>query len=260
MKTSVVLLTPAFASMLLQNNTNNRKVRPTWVDDLAGIIERGEWVTTHQGIAISNKNNVLDGQHRLLAIVKSNIAVDVLLSTECDESTFVAIDRGVTRSISDVTHHSKRTAEVLSAFHKFAYASRKPSPQQIIAIYNKIGAEVDHMNAYAPSAKKSFTSAGVRCAVAMLYKAGEHNALEVYRKLTLSEFDGLPPVMQTFVKQAIENRLAPVALGLGGAGSQFHVFVKSLFCFDPKNNDRKIISVDEAMKQDAKQALIKVLA
>ncbi len=260
MKSETVLMTPAFADSLLKNNTINRKIRPTWVEDLTAIINRGEWLTTHQGIAISTKNNVLDGQHRLIAISKSGKPVEVMLFTDCQEETFIAIDRGVLRSVSDVTKYSKKTSEVLIAFHKFAYASRKPSPQQVIAVYKKIGLEVDHIHAYAPSSKKSFTSTGVRCAVAMLFKKGCEDSLDIYRKLSLSEFDGLSTVMQSFVKQAIENRLAPTSLALGGAATQFHIFTKALFCFDKRNKDRKVFSVDEAMKQDAKRLIIEVLS
>lgn len=262
MKTSTVLMTPEFARTLLKSNSINRKIRPTWVKALVEIITRGEWITTHQGIAISEKNNVIDGQHRLIAISESNIPVTVLLSTECKEETFMAVDRGVTRTIADVTHFSKKTSEVLTGLYKFINggASSKASPQQIIAMYEKIGAEVDYVHEYAPSSKKTFTSAGVRSAVAILYKQGDKDALEIYRRLTLSEFDCLSNSMQMFVKQAIENRLAPTALALGGSGSQFYIFTKSLFCFNQKNKDRKVVIVTDEMKQAAKKSILDVLA
>ena len=72
MKTEVVLVTPLLAKKWLERNTDNRDIRPSVVTGLAESITRGEWVLSHQGIAFAKSGRLLDGQHRLLAIVEAN--------------------------------------------------------------------------------------------------------------------------------------------------------------------------------------------
>ncbi len=38
-------------------------------------MREGHWDTTHQGIAIASDGTLVDGQHRLLAIVESGVTV-----------------------------------------------------------------------------------------------------------------------------------------------------------------------------------------
>jgi hypothetical protein len=99
--TSQLRISPAKAHEYLANNINNRPVRLSSVEQLAGIIERGEWRVTHQGIALDKTGKLLDGQHRLLAIIRANKAVDMLVTTGLDAATFGVIDCGRVRSFSD---------------------------------------------------------------------------------------------------------------------------------------------------------------
>lgn len=63
------LVTPKMAAEWLKLNTANRKLRRWWASAIASAIKRGEYVCTHQGVAFSASGVLLDGQHRLVAIV-----------------------------------------------------------------------------------------------------------------------------------------------------------------------------------------------
>lgn len=67
-----VAMTPAMAERFLARNEGNRLIRRYKVEAIADAIRRGEWETTHQGIAIDPDGRLIDGQHRLSAIGTSS--------------------------------------------------------------------------------------------------------------------------------------------------------------------------------------------
>ena len=101
MKTTEELITPDMAKELIARNRNNRPISEKHVTFLADQMRRGQWMMTHQGIALSKFNDILDGQHRLLAVIKSNCSINTLLSVGSDPATFPTMDTGKTRSAGD---------------------------------------------------------------------------------------------------------------------------------------------------------------
>ena len=101
MKTFELRITPDKAREFLSKNAGNRPVRSNWVETLAEMIRKGEWQTTHQGIAIDEDGNLLDGQHRLRAIISAGKAVDMLVTTGLPRSAFKHADCGRNRTPSD---------------------------------------------------------------------------------------------------------------------------------------------------------------
>jgi hypothetical protein len=110
MRTVQMLVTRKLAEQFLRKNDINRPFRDTYCEELCGIILRGEWKLTHQGIAISTDGTLLDGQHRLHAIVRTGIPCMMLVTTDCDAHLFELIDRGRIRTQADSLHVSRRHA------------------------------------------------------------------------------------------------------------------------------------------------------
>lgn len=65
------VVTPALAKQWLEKNTNNRNVNFAKVKKMAKDMREGHWDTTHQGIAIATDGTLVDGRHRLMAVVES---------------------------------------------------------------------------------------------------------------------------------------------------------------------------------------------
>lgn len=97
-----VLVTPELAEKLLELNTDNRPIRPHDVAYWSGIIERGEWLYTHQGIAIDTRGVLQDGQHRLQSIAATGIGCEMMISIGMPQENFPVIDTGTRRSGGDV--------------------------------------------------------------------------------------------------------------------------------------------------------------
>lgn len=102
MHSELLTITPNEASKYLANNPANRKINERIVAAMAEDMKAGRWMQTHQGIAISNTGRLLDGQHRLSAVIKAGIPVKMMVTFGVDEKAMDAIDQGRKRSTSDI--------------------------------------------------------------------------------------------------------------------------------------------------------------
>lgn len=90
----IKVITPEEANQLLARNRKNRpfsRRRAEWLSDL---IQRGEWAFNGDMIRISKTGRLLDGQHRLSAIVRSGTPVRVGIVTDLPDDVFDLIDTG----------------------------------------------------------------------------------------------------------------------------------------------------------------------
>jgi hypothetical protein len=97
------LITPQMAKELLAGNDHNRRIKAPVVLRYAYDIINGRWVSeTGEAIKISVSGKVLDGQHRLHAIIKANKAVSMCIAYGCSDDIFTVLDTGSMRNASDV--------------------------------------------------------------------------------------------------------------------------------------------------------------
>lgn len=115
METKLQTITPKMAATWLdKRNDGNRNIRRHRVAALSRAIAGGRWVPTHQGIAFDEKGNLIDGQHRLSAIVEANQPVELMVTRGLTRESMTVIDRGAVRDPADTlrilrgTEHAKR--------------------------------------------------------------------------------------------------------------------------------------------------------
>lgn len=92
-------ISPEQAAKWLERNDNNRNVNVAKVKKMAKDMREGHWDTTHQGIAIASDGTLVDGQHRLLAIVESGVTVRMNVTFNAAKSQH--IDSGNIRSMAN---------------------------------------------------------------------------------------------------------------------------------------------------------------
>jgi hypothetical protein len=95
-------ITPRKAEEYLKLNKVNRPLSKRLVRDFAEAMRRGEWQVTHQGIALDTDGILVDGQHRLAAIVEAGIPVEITVFTDVPVGTFDVLDTGKKRNAADV--------------------------------------------------------------------------------------------------------------------------------------------------------------
>ena len=99
----VITVTPEFAKELLgHKHDNQRHVRHRHVEALADAMSKGRWRYTMDPIRLNDELQVIDGQHRLLAVVKSGKAQKFIVAILEDPEAFYALDQGVSRSLNDI--------------------------------------------------------------------------------------------------------------------------------------------------------------
>jgi hypothetical protein len=101
-RSRVQTITPARAAELLEANTTNRPLSRPVVRSFAEAMRRGEWLVTHQGIAFDVNGVLVDGQHRLAAIIEAERPVELTVFSEVAEGTFDVLDTGKRRTAADV--------------------------------------------------------------------------------------------------------------------------------------------------------------
>jgi hypothetical protein len=121
----LVKVTPELASKWLkEKNLHNRPVTSSHVRFLASQMEKGEWSPTGQTIQFSDTDRLLDGQHRLYAIIESKKPQTILIVSGVPDSSQAVIDTGKTRSAGDVLKMSgvanhTITAAMIKNFMRF---------------------------------------------------------------------------------------------------------------------------------------------
>ena len=100
MKVVEMVITPEQAQKWLDEKfLVNRFVRSTTIDQYARAMKAGKWDLTANPIQFDKEGMILDGHHRLSAIVKAGVPVKMMVATGCDRSMYV--DSGMRRNDSD---------------------------------------------------------------------------------------------------------------------------------------------------------------
>lgn len=101
MNTEVREITPDIAKQMLKRNANNRKCSEAHVSFLSKEMINDNWLFDGQPIRFSEGGTLLDGQHRLSAVVKSGKAQKFLILTGIHSDAFKVMDTGKYRSAAD---------------------------------------------------------------------------------------------------------------------------------------------------------------
>jgi hypothetical protein len=101
--TEVRTITPNQAKEILETkNDGNRNVRKARVERWAREMKAGNWKLTGEPIIFGKTGRLLNGQHRLHAVIESNVPLTTVVIAGVDESTFNVMDSGMARSMGDV--------------------------------------------------------------------------------------------------------------------------------------------------------------
>lgn len=112
-KVKVVLVTPEIAERWLNTcNTHNRPIRNNVVNKYTDAMKKGDWRLTAEPIAFcypytdstgkQMKETLINGQHRLWAVVNSGTSVGMTVWWGCEPNEFEVIDQGAMRTYGDV--------------------------------------------------------------------------------------------------------------------------------------------------------------
>lgn len=107
LEVEMINLRPSQAKHILKfyNNTEsnpNRKPSKVLVTKYSSDMLNGYWKKTGQTLQFSSEGLLMDGQHRLLACVKTNLPQDFIAVYGINKTAFDVIDNGKSRSYGDI--------------------------------------------------------------------------------------------------------------------------------------------------------------
>lgn len=123
----ITTITPLLAqSWLDDNNFNNRRLDDRRVAQIANDIKKGKWIFDGTPIRFNGGGNILDGQHRLCAVVRAQKSIDALVIHGLETESKNTIDTGKSRSISDLLHFNGHVnTSTLAAAGRLALAFKE---------------------------------------------------------------------------------------------------------------------------------------
>lgn len=122
------VITPEAASEMLScppaTDIKQRRISDLHVDAMVRDIKNGEWVNNGESIIIAPSGFVLDGQHRLTAVVRSKTPIEATVVRGVPEYMLPKIGVGKKRSGADVLEmhgykNAKMLASILQKLHRY---------------------------------------------------------------------------------------------------------------------------------------------
>lgn len=129
-------VTPERASELLSKNHKfQRALSKMYVSRYVSDMKSGAWRLSPQPIVVTREGVMIDGQHRMAAVVESGTSQDFLFCEVPDESSVFSIDRGRSRNHGHILEMSgavergrgKRMSSIIRAMYSMERCSAKPS-------------------------------------------------------------------------------------------------------------------------------------
>lgn len=99
MKTRVEDIPPSKAEAMLEANRRNRPLSEKYIAKLAEDMKAGKWEENGESIKVAKDGTLIDGQHRLWAVVMSRVTIKSVVVTDLDEDVFDTVDTGKPRNL-----------------------------------------------------------------------------------------------------------------------------------------------------------------
>lgn len=192
MKTELTTITPAMAEIYLGKNITNRNVSERLIKKYAQDMMDNNWGVTHQGIAFYSDGSLADGQHRLLAILRSHKTVKMMVTHGLKKETSIDIDAGRPRSMVDGIKIGG-LSDWIDARHiammNLISMPRRLTTTEIIKWLNKMEDSAKFSTSHLSTNKRNLTNCAIHGAVALAHFYGEDpDELAHFSKVFLSGF------------------------------------------------------------------------
>jgi hypothetical protein len=226
--TGVTKFTPEDAQKALLHNGGNRKVKLSHVQACATLMQMRLWKLA-QPVLFDEADDLIDGQHRLLAILFAGLTIDLTtMIVPVQKELFACVDAGVGRSATDTlftagmdgaSASSAGAAKLLWRYENKTLSCswkqpkvRKISNMEVLAFVQARPAILDaahEVSSEYPSATSVIGDAGVATSIA--YLVNEH-----YEDGALRDFLG---PLGTGIDLADDDPIAGLRLRLNLAGT-----------------------------------------
>lgn len=136
--TESVRVSPTLAAEWLAKNKINRRRRPDRIARYAASMKNGAWGVSNDDICFDPDGYLLNGQHRLMAVVEAGVTVTMSIKRNVPRTAMSHMDRGASRTFGDqLSFLGEENANHLAAVLRLAlslYLGIATSQKEISAI------------------------------------------------------------------------------------------------------------------------------
>lgn len=249
MRFELVQVTPEIAAKFLLKNEGNRKLREQHAASLARAMENGQYKLTHQAAAITKKGRIIDGQHRMRAIMLSGKTLPMWICYDVPEDTFSVLDSGMVRKMHErLRSDPKHTSACTSLFRLMVRGTKA----QDYEIQLTIDIFEDALNKWSEiprlASTKGFTNAHsaaliIRLQTALKVKDADAVARLQWKaeRIVKGDLVGAPPIVHSFYRQLSEG-VANFDLGVAAITDQF---CRAWVAFDPESEGTTRLQISD---------------
>lgn len=97
----IIEVDPAMAESWLAKNPNNRNIRQPVVQSYARDMVSGNWMLNGETLKFDTDGKLIDGQHRLSAVVTADVTVPMVVMRGVDADVMDTVDVGAKRTYAD---------------------------------------------------------------------------------------------------------------------------------------------------------------
>jgi hypothetical protein len=147
-ETTTEIITPEKARQYLERNHCNRNVSPHHMQKMSRAMSAGMFFHTHQGIAFDTNGNLIDGQHRLAAIIDSDTTQTMQVTRNIPVASRAMVDnQSRPRSAHDsliMEGHSLASKDTVAICRMWMFLTgeRSPAVHEIREFLNKHEVEI----------------------------------------------------------------------------------------------------------------------
>jgi hypothetical protein len=166
MRIERITITPQVASEMLETNVDrNRPLKQGVVAKYASDMAAGNWVSDNgETIKIDGQGRLIDGQHRLQAVIRANMTLPFFVAYGVHNDAFMTVDTGAMRTTGNIMHvqgeidANKKAALTRNLLklrqHTCKYPLTHSSATTIIKAYAKDKEVIDDSYKFAESLNK----------------------------------------------------------------------------------------------------------
>lgn len=221
MISKIMIVSPAMARQWLKliNHNFNRKLKHALVHQLATDIRAGRWRPNGESIVFDKNGRLIDGQHRLHAIVEADLAVELVVVEGVEPDAIVTIDSTPCRTPAEVLRmkgeacpgHLAKTVVFVWRYEqrRHPFAGGTPTRQEQIATLDRCPRIRDSVAIAAAHATRILPTSLVAFAHFVLAKDDRRDEAPATRFVELlTEGDGLEQTSPIFQlrRRLIEGR------------------------------------------------------
>lgn len=247
-----VEVTPELAKKLLERNTRNRKISEKVVQKYVEEIRAGDWRLTPAGIGFDTEGVLLDGQHRLAAIVKAGLPAPLLVTLGLPSASQEKVDRQRRRTLFDALYlaghaYSRQEVEIATCLTRMRQHSDSGVVPSDSLVKRTLITYLDHIREVLKDTdkkKKGLSQASFLAAAVLYHEIDAQKCAQFLEGVRTGEMlTSDHPAMR--LRRLLLGETVIASMPRGGANQSF-IFRRAVYAMQAHFDGRKVSGLREA--------------